>query len=137
MSKFQLKLEDDFDFLLIGISCHQKDYRLCFELNKALEMDLIRDNDLVINKNNERAGFSLSLYHDEENHCEYYLLANKGMHGYLVPEQKTADFFLMMKGAVSADDSYRMVQSLKRLDMVLAAFEIDPQSLRSKENLLF
>ena len=48
MSKFTLNIEEDYDFSLIGISCHAKDYKLCFEFNKLLEVDFIRTEDLDI-----------------------------------------------------------------------------------------
>ncbi|MCB0381697.1 MAG: IPExxxVDY family protein, partial [Flavobacteriales bacterium] len=50
MSKIILSLEEDYDFALLGISCHTKDYRLCWELNKVLNFDLVRSTDLEINK---------------------------------------------------------------------------------------
>jgi len=137
MSKIQLKLEDDYDFCLIGISCHHKDYRLCYELNKSLEIDLEKDNDLVINKVSETVAFSLSLHLDEENHLEYYLIANKGTQGYLINEQKSADFFMMLKGVVNDNDVQQLITTLKSMNIILAAFEIQPESLKSKANLLF
>jgi hypothetical protein len=137
MTKFVLKLEDDYDFYLIGLSCHHKDYRLCYELNKLLEIDLVRDNDLIINKQKENASFSFSLYIDDENHREYYLIANKGTKGYLVPEQKTADFFLMVKGVIDESDRGHLVKEIKALDIVLAAYAVQVSELKSRENLLF
>lgn len=47
MSKFQLQIDYDFDFRLIGISCHARDYRLCWALNNHLEIQLekvLREN---------------------------------------------------------------------------------------------
>jgi hypothetical protein len=137
MSKIILKLEDDFDFCLIAISCHHKDYRLCFELNKLLEIDLVRDNDLIINKQKENASFSFSLFIDDENHREYYLISNKGDKGYLIPEQKTADFFVLIKGAIDETDEGELVDQIKELDIVLAAYGVEVSSLKSKTNLLF
>ena len=49
MSKLSLNFEEDYSFLLIGISCHAKDYRLCWELNKLLNFDFARADDLEIN----------------------------------------------------------------------------------------
>jgi len=137
MSKVLLKPENDYDFDLIGISCHQKDYRLSFEINKGLELDLQKDNDLIINTKNGQTAFSLSLYIDEENHREYYLIANSGTGGKLVPEQNLSDFFLMIRGVISDEDIERCIEDIKRIEIVLAAYEIEISTLKSKENLIF
>lgn len=137
MPKLQLQPEFDYDFDLIGISCHLKDYRLCFEMNKHLEIDLQRDNDLLISKRSDSASFSLSLFIDDENHREYYLIANKGTKGLLIPEQKAADFFLILKGVFSDEDMDETMNRLKEMEVVLAVYAIQVDSLKSKANLLF
>ena len=51
MAKTVLKFdtEEEFDFLLIGIVCQHKDYRLCHELNQKLELNLVREKDYEVN----------------------------------------------------------------------------------------
>ena len=99
MSKFTLNIEEDYDFSLIGISCHAKDYRLCYELNKTLEIDLVRGEDLDIDSKNSKANYALFEFVDEENFMDYYLISNRSSKGFLIPEQKSTDFFLLLKGA--------------------------------------
>ena len=91
MSKILLSIEEDYDFILIGISCHTKDYRLCRELNNTLFVDLIRTEDIEINRKNEIASYSFYEFIDEDNHLEYYLISNLGSSGYLIPEQKKVE----------------------------------------------
>ncbi len=136
MSKIILSLEEDYDFALLGISCHTKDYRLCWELNKVLNFDLIRSEDLEISKASIDK-YSFYEFIDEDNYLEYYLISNRGNSGYLVPEHKKVDFFFMIKGNISdflIDDILSKVNSLA---LVLTSFKIDPNQLKSKQNLLF
>ena len=60
MSKFVLEIEEDYEFNLIGLSCHSKDYRICRELNRKLKIDLIRTKDYSVDKKS----FSFYQYFD-------------------------------------------------------------------------
>ncbi len=137
MSKVLLSLEDDFDFILIGISCHTKDYRLCWKLNKVLNSDLVRTKDLEISRKGEVTSFSFYEFIDEDNYLEYYLISNLGNNGYLISEQKKVDFFLMLKGNTSANQIQDFICKINSLSLVLTSFKIDPTQLKSKQNLLF
>jgi hypothetical protein len=137
MSKILLNIEEDYDFNLIGISCHTKDYRLCWEINKSLNSDLKRTEDLEISKKGEVNFFSFYEYIDEENYIEYYLISNLCSNGYLVPEQKKVDFFLLLKGNTSTNKAKDIIDRINSLSLVLTSFNIDPNQLKSKHNLLF
>ncbi|PJB14375.1 MAG: hypothetical protein CO118_08875 [Flavobacteriales bacterium CG_4_9_14_3_um_filter_32_8] len=141
MAKLLLSLDEEYDFLLIGISCHAKDYRLCWELNKLLNFDLTRANDLEIitnnrNKKNEINSYSFYEYGDEEYYLDYYLIANRGNHAYLIPEQKKVDFFLMIKGNLSEQNLKKLLININSLSLVLTSFTINPNELKSKQNLI-
>ena len=137
MSKFTLNIEDDYDFSLIGISCHAKDYRLCFELNKILEIDLVRGEDLDIDSKNTKANYALYDYIDEENFIDYYLISNRSNKGFLIPEHKSTDFFLLLKGASNDDIIENIINKISEIQLVLTSFQIDVNSLKSKQNLIF
>jgi hypothetical protein len=137
MSKILLNLEEDYSFLLIGISCHTKDYRLCWELNKVLNFDLVRTNDLEIStKKKEIDSYSFYEFIDAENYLDYYLISNRGNNTYLIPEQKTVDFFLMINGNLSKQNLQILLNNINSLSLVLTSFTIDPNQLKSKQNLL-
>jgi len=137
MSKTLLTLDDDYDFGLIGISCHAKDYRICWEINKTFNINLVRGRDYEINKKNEISTHSFYEFYDEANQIELYLIANKGKKGYLIPEQKTTDFLLLLKENVTGYQTNLFLSKLNNLALVIAAFSIHPEDLKSKQNLLF
>ena len=137
MSKFVLEIEDvfDFDFSLIGISCHSKDYRLCWEINKALDIELERKDDYQAEGSNSSHSFSQFI--DDDNYLEYYFISNRSKEGYLIPEQNRVDYFLLIKGNTSDDLTKDMICKINTISLVLTSFEIEPEQLKSKENLLF
>lgn len=133
MSKFVLDIIEEYDFNLIGISCHSKDYRLCWELNKALNIALERTDDYQL----EKSSFPFYEYLDEDNYLEHYFIANKGNAGFLIPEQKTVDYFLISKGNISDSLTDDFICKINAISLVLTSFKIDPNQLKSKQNLLF
>ena len=137
MSKMVLTLDEDYDFSLLGISCHAKDYRLCWELNKVLNVDLIRTTDFEISKKSEAISFSFYEFIDETNYLEYFLISNRAKNGFLIPEQKKVDFFLMVRGNIMESLTKEIIGKINSLSLVLTSFNIDPNQLKSKQNLLF
>ena len=127
MAKHVLKLEDDYDFILVGISCHLKDYRLGWALNKQLDIELIkREKDLEIfdRKEGKVERFAMSEYIDEETETIYSLVANRCADGYLVPEHRQADYFLIIREGFHLDEE-ELASCIKGIDFVLTAFTVN------------
>ena len=55
-----LKLNEDFelDFLILGINSHTKLYKLCWEINKELHTNFVKNKNHTINNNQEFERFS-------------------------------------------------------------------------------
>jgi hypothetical protein len=68
---------------------------------------------------------------------ELYIIANKGTEGFLVPEMKKVDFFLLIRNYMDEDDLKLIISKLNKVPEVLVALEVDPKKLKSKENLIF
>lgn len=139
MAKKLLTIEYEYDFALIGISCHEKDYRLCWHINQALQIDLVKIDSLEIYISKEKLNsfFSLFSFEDEENQRSIFLLSNRSNHGMLIPEQKQTDYFIIIKGAYMQDDKILFMQELKKISIILTLFELDPNKLKSRKNLIF
>lgn len=137
MSKLTFSLENEYDFELIGISCHSKDYRICWSLNNALKTNFKRIEDYEIQKKNEIINFPFFEYIDEDNNIEYFVIANKSSEGYLVSEKQSIDYFLVLKGSVTDKLVENLAKKVKEIDVVILAHRIDVNELKSKQNLLF
>lgn len=138
MAKLTLDLEYDFDFSLIGISCHAPDYRLSWALNKEFDIDLERLNDIDLMLDKSTQGFfSFYGFDDEESHTTINLISNRCNGGYLIPEMKQIDFFIQYWGPYSDDELNTFTQDMRNLSMVLTTLKVDPMDLKSRHNLLF
>ena len=138
MGKHTLEIEYDYDFVLIGISSHEKDYRICWALNNKLELDLVKAEPLEIKdkKQNEPSNFSLFECIRADEFIEYFVIANRSEKGMLIPEQKQMDYFFVIRGEIEEDDVKDIVKKIKEINLVQTAFRIDVSTLKSKQNLI-
>lgn len=139
MAKFSLDIEYDYTFALFGLSCHEKDYRICWAINKQLGIELKKENDLEIKekRQKENSMFPIYIFNDEGHYCEYFVISNRSDKGLLIPEQKQADYFLKITGNVPNQEKKRILEAMNEISIILTAYEINPDQLKSKQNLLF
>lgn len=138
MSKKILRVEYDFDFTLIGISSSVRDYRLCWYINKYLPLRFHRDTDLTIyNEIGNESYHSCFKYTLENIETDLYLLTNRSGTEYIIPESKESDYFIVSTEALNSEEEKAIVNGLNKIEVVQAAFMLDANSFKSKENLLF
>ncbi len=134
-----LKFEIDLDFALIAITTSLKDYRICYLINKYLNFNFHKIPDLSVDINPGVAPvmFSIYRYTTEPDQTDFYFVANKGSDGYLVPEMKKADYFIMIKNYIDETDFDNVISALNKIPEIVTAIKIDPKKIKSRENLLF
>ncbi|HVS91924.1 MAG TPA: IPExxxVDY family protein [Mucilaginibacter sp.] len=139
MNRKTLKLEIDLDFVLIAITTSLKDYRVCYLINKYLNFNFTKVPDLEVDliQDGIPVFFSLYKHHWESSDTDFYFITNKGSDGYLVPEMRKADHFVMIKNYIDDSDVEQMISKLNKIPEVVAAVKIDPKKIKSRENLLF
>lgn len=152
MKTTKLKLDYDYEFILIGILATVPDYKLCWEMNKVLELILTKEDDLELpvsplTKANEpelnfketqgTPYFSLHTFYDDVRHLNYTVVANKSQTSLLIKEEQSVDFFLIIDGVYENDLSSHIVEQIRSMETVITAYEIDPNRLKSKQNLIF
>ena len=139
MNKTTLKFELDLDFVLVAITAQLKDYMFCYKINKQLGTNFskITDLEMLYNEDKQLFYFSRYLYLMPESGTEFYVLANKGTEGFLVPEMKKVDFFLLIRNYIDREDLRGIISGINKVPEVLVAVEVDPKKLKSKENLIF
>jgi len=136
MSKKRLLVDFDYDFTLIGISSHNKDYRLSYEINKALNTNLSKKEDVDFTKKGDKIGFSMYFFQDEMYEKDIRLLSNKKNGRILIPEQKLVDYFLILYD-FDFIEVKEILEKLKNINAILTVFQIEVSTLKSKECLLF
>jgi hypothetical protein len=125
-------------FTLIGISCHLRDYRISFLLNKYLGWDFLKIEDLKITLTDKKdpAEFSLYTYYDEDYFNKYYLVCNRCQEYVLAPEIKQVDFLLIVEGEFKKTQKDRLIKAIRDIPNTLTAYEIKFAEIKNYETLL-
>ena len=137
MNRLTLKYELDLDFVLIAITSSLKDYMLCFKINRQLRTEFARIEELEVPVKDGFSFFSRYLHTNPESETDFFLLANKGTEGFLVPEMKGVDYFILIRSFIDDEDLNNLLEGLNKLPEIVVAVEVNPERLKSKENLIF
>lgn len=138
MSKKILRVDYNFDFSLIGISSSARDYRLCWYINNNLPLKFARIDDVLIySEFGEESYHSCFKYSLPNTETDLYLLTNRSSVMHLLPELKETDFFILSTEDINEEDQKEIIQLLNKIDAIQTAYPIDPNNLKSRENLLF
>jgi hypothetical protein len=130
--------EDEFDFLLVGIVCQQKDFRLCHELNRQLALDLKRKEDFEIRNTKRMKNSVFSFFQYENKDADiYYIFSNKGKDDFLLPEHRNVDYLMMIKENFKRIKEQYLIDEIKKIPSVLGAYALEVKKLKSKGNLIF
>jgi hypothetical protein len=136
LAVYHLDSAIEFDFELVGISSHEKDFRLCWALNKALGWNLVRMEDVVLDSKDGESSHARFVYVDPANKMTYTLIENTAPEGTLIPEKAQFDFLLLIESN-GQEVPERLYRELRKVSFVLAAFPLMTDKLKSKQNLIF
>jgi len=127
----------DLNFILIGISSHERDIQFCFKLNRLLNLDLNRVEDVqyLHSKEKHEVNFSCFQYIDPDTELEYTVYTNRNGNICLLPELKQTDYLLKVSGDIELADPQEIIEKLKSLPEVLTTRSINPSTTKLIENL--
>ncbi len=135
-------IELDFDFDLFAMITSAKEYKLAWWLNKALSLDLQKDDDILIDFLKGKS-LQLSNYSYKTTHSSVHLIRNKCIEytnfakPYLIPELQRYDYLLMVKDPAQVYELAQWEEKLHAVSLIQFIQHIDINSLQSKENLIF
>ncbi|NEN25279.1 IPExxxVDY family protein [Cryomorpha ignava] len=136
MAKFTLRFDEEYPYYLIGINASAKDYRICWSINKALNIALKREDSIdVHSKNKDIVAHSYFVYTNEELNLKFRLIENKRGNSRFLTEVQQADYLLIIDESESVDME-GILKKIKEIRQVLLAFEIDIENLKNKQNLM-
>ncbi len=134
----KLKYLPEYDFVVIGITSDERDYKLIWEINNALGWNLERqDNYRWYNKSTETEfEFSLFTFTDPDSYIHYKLISNKHDGFTLLEELKNIDYLLLIYDEPGMKQFAALSDKIRKINVVRAIFHIDISRYKSKERLL-
>lgn len=140
MSKHYLDFDDeDLDIHIIGIACHLNNYRMCWTLNTALDLILVKSEEPYTfwPGKSFQSEHPMFVGRNEFWKTNLFLIQNRGKQSsLLLPEYKEAHYLLISKNP-KEEYSKEIQQLLNKQTLILTAFRINPNGLKSKANLIF
>lgn len=140
MKKSKLVIEYDFDFDAYGIISSAKGYRLAWELNRHLNLHLIRQPDIAVGFR-DKVNIGFSHYSFETQVSQFKLLSNKpadrlpGKYS-LMPESPHYDYIVLAR-LHDRHPNDLLLDELKQIPSVELASAIALEELKSKTNFVF
>ncbi len=136
MAKHKLDMEPDPEVMLIGISSHVNDYRLCWALNRSLGINLTRRASDINDMGPEKpASFAAFDHIDDGSQASYTLVNNHCADGVLLKEHRQSDYFLLVDQAAPITHE-ELIEQVRRTEFVLMAYPLDARKERGAHKLL-
>ena len=140
MKKTRLVIDYEFDFELLGVISAVRGYKLAWEINQLMHINLVKQPDLVVGfRNNEEKNFAFYAYQTAHNRLK--LFKNKASENdpgkyFLIPEFPHFDFIILaaMKEQYSHQQLIDLVKSISSVQLVTPILLDD---LKSKSNFIF
>tara|TARA_B100001173_G_scaffold308044_1_gene317596 strand:+ start:949 stop:1368 length:420 start_codon:yes stop_codon:yes gene_type:complete len=130
---FILEKVEAIDFSVLAINSHAKGYKLCWNINKEQQLNFEKVEDQIVE--NE---MMFSRYFCETTRGdEYNILVNRSKKGYLIPNQKSVNFFLIVKNRNWLSEKREFISKLRENKEVLLVFELDTVNSKYTNRFIF
>ena len=128
MKTIKVDNEYEIDFLILGVNCHLKSYKLCWEINKKLNTNFIKTKNHP-HPQKEDQNFERFTHTKKNTQTQYNILSNRCDTGYLDPTNKGINYFLLVQGGIY--NSKKIIESLNQIEDVLLVFELNLSKINS------
>ena len=127
---------EEVDFFVLAINSHIKGYKLCWELNKKLNLNFIKNK---YHKLEEKRQLEFSRFTTKNTDLElqYDLISNYSKKGYLLPKHKNIDYFLKIQNPFWEKEKKEFIEKMQQIPEILLIFEFDLNSINSLTPFIF
>jgi len=138
LKKFTLDIDNEDESFFYGLICNEKNARLAWLINRAIEIDLTKDNSIewFNDLENENFYFTKFVYNDELNHLNYTFFANYDDNIPLFTELRAMKYFILIEGGLTFFDEKLFFKKIKTISEIQLISKIDQSRLKQKVNLI-
>ena len=133
VTKLKLNIEQDNDYLLLGLVSAEPDYKLSLSLNKKIGISLKNIAPLVLpGDNNSEQTFSRFSNFDAPSDLTFSLISNRTGKNFLLNKLRNVDYLLLIQNSERNTDLNKLTLSLREIKTVTAIFNIDLNTIKEK-----
>ncbi|MEZ4721066.1 MAG: IPExxxVDY family protein [Flavobacteriales bacterium] len=137
MTRHKLVVDDDYEFISFGISCHLKDFRVAWHLNQLFGFNMMRSDIRVPDKEGFDHEYGMFRHRDEDNHLHYILLNNQSDGISLIRPYKQFNLLMLVEGYIDMFNSEQFIEKLQHDESFQLVMEVSSEPLKKFQFMLF
>lgn len=122
VKKKKIVVEPFDDIKIIGICTHIADYKLAWHINKLLNINLVKYEDII---NEDELAFSYYLYDGGENCNTYNLVEIANAEGRWVKFSPATDYLFIIRNFINDENLMDQLGKIKKIEGVALAYLVD------------
>ena len=133
VTRVKLNIEQNNDYILLGIVSSEPDYKLSLALNKKFRISLRNRSSLrVPGVDKSELTFSRFSNNDDPALPVFYLISNRSGKNFLLNKLKNIDYLLQIQNWESEININNISSGLKEIESITAFFNIDINTIKDK-----
>jgi len=140
MKKNKLLIDYEFDFQLLGITSAVRGYKLAWELNQRLGINLVKQPDLMVGfKKDHEKSFSYYSFETPLNRLKLFKNTSHEQDDgkyFLIPEFPHYDF-IILAAMDEKHTAHNLIELIKSTPSIQFVAPISLEGLKSKSNFIF
>jgi hypothetical protein len=138
--KTLFRVEFETEYRILGLFCLEKDYRLCWLLNKHLQFDFKKtiDFQFATGKNSEVFNYPVFIYDAMILQQTFFLVSNQSAQGQIMfPAPRGLNYLMLVKADDSRFDFSQFLKRIRNVPQITAAYMIEEALGRHREEFLY
>jgi hypothetical protein len=133
VTRLKLNVEQNNDYILLGIVSSEPDYKLSLSLNKKFRISLKNILPLKLpGDNKSELSFSRFSNNEDPSDLKFNLISNRSGKNFLLNKLKNIDYLLQIQTSEN-DVNFNFINlNLREIDTITAIFNIDINSIKDK-----
>jgi hypothetical protein len=129
---YTLDCIQEHEFIVLGINSHVRGYKLCWNLNNSvgLNFEMTSSHKVV-------GGLVFTRYEAKDTEGTVFnLLSNRSKKGYLIPSQKSVNYFLLINNNNWDNVKDEVLNKLRAINDILLVFELDLKKIKNSDRFI-
>ena len=129
---YKLDCAHDYGFVVLAINSHIKGYKLCWNINNQLGFNFEMTDAHIISEDLEFTRYSAI----NKKNAKFDILSNRSKKGFLIPSQKSVNYFLVIKNENWNEIKESFLSKLRAINEILLVFELDLEKIKNSNRFI-
>lgn len=133
VTRVKLNIEQNNEYILLGLVSATPDYKLCLSLNKKFGISLKNISPIKLEDvKDSECSFSRFSNQEGQSDLVFNLISNRSGKNYLLNKLKNIDYLLQVSDSEKEVNLKNLTSELREIDSVTAVFNISLDTIKDK-----